>query len=96
MLIYHADCIAKLDDTRRELLLSYVFIRDGKFEPLDPAAVGEGTGKVIRPAYHGHKWRWLLGEHPSCYLLHHFRFKTVEAVVGKRLTGIALALSPLE
>ena len=34
LLIHNADCIATLDDTRRELRQGYVFIRDGKIESL--------------------------------------------------------------
>ncbi|WP_295954016.1 8-oxoguanine deaminase [Rhodoferax sp.] len=38
LLIHNADCIATLDDTRRELRKGYVFIRDGKIEALGSAA----------------------------------------------------------
>ena len=38
LLIHNADCIATLDDTRRELRQGYVFIRDGKIESLGSAA----------------------------------------------------------
>ncbi|MEO6854905.1 MAG: 8-oxoguanine deaminase [Rhodoferax sp.] len=38
LLIHNADCIATLDDSRRELHQGYVFIRDGKIESLGAAA----------------------------------------------------------
>ena len=37
LLIHNADCIATLDDSRRELRQGYIFIRDGKIESLGSA-----------------------------------------------------------